>query len=130
MIEADSFEQVANRCIYPFVDEEYRNAFRELTEKVFRGGSGTLVFQMTGLKGGRYWLEMHATGLVGEGGEVIGVLGITRNITERKKAERKIEYLNRVYAMLSSINGLMVRVRNCDELFKDACRNRRGKLSP
>jgi CheY-like chemotaxis protein len=41
MIEADSFEQVANRCIYPFVDEEYRNAFRELTEKVFRGGSGT-----------------------------------------------------------------------------------------
>jgi diguanylate cyclase (GGDEF)-like protein/PAS domain S-box-containing protein len=31
-------------------------------------------------------------------------------------------YLNRVYAMLSSINSLIIRARSRDELFKDACR--------
>lgn len=122
MIEADSFQQVANRNLHFLVVEEYRNAFRELTERVFRGESGTLEFQITGLKGGRYWLETHATPLPGERGEVTALLGITRNITERKKADDRIVYLNRVYAMLSGINTLIVRVRDRDELFRDACR--------
>jgi DNA-binding response OmpR family regulator len=41
MIEADSFQQVANRNLHFLVAEEYRNAFRELTASVFRGESGT-----------------------------------------------------------------------------------------
>jgi len=45
-----------------------------------------------------------------------------RDITERKAAERMITRLNRVYAMLSRINSLIVRVRDRDELFREACR--------
>jgi PAS domain S-box-containing protein/diguanylate cyclase (GGDEF)-like protein len=47
---------------------------------------------------------------------------ILRDITERKEAESRIAYLNRVYAMLSGINTLIVRVRDRDELFREACR--------
>jgi diguanylate cyclase (GGDEF)-like protein/PAS domain S-box-containing protein len=36
--------------------------------------------------------------------------------------EEKLERLNRVYAVLSGINGMIVRVRDRDELFREACR--------
>jgi PAS domain S-box-containing protein/diguanylate cyclase (GGDEF)-like protein len=55
-------------------------------------------------------------------GEVIGTASIGEDITERKEAEERIAFLNRVYAMLSGINTLIVRVRDRDELFKEACR--------
>jgi len=45
-----------------------------------------------------------------------------QDITEQKRAEERIKRLNRVYAVLSGINGLIVRVRDRDELFGEACR--------
>jgi diguanylate cyclase (GGDEF)-like protein/PAS domain S-box-containing protein len=45
-----------------------------------------------------------------------------RDITARKEAEGRIKRLNRVYAVLSGINTLIVRVRDRDELFREACR--------
>jgi diguanylate cyclase (GGDEF)-like protein/PAS domain S-box-containing protein len=51
-------------------------------------------------------------------GEVIGTASIGEDITARKQTEQAL----RVYAVLSGINTLIVRVRNRDELFKEACR--------
>ena len=50
------------------------------------------------------------------------IVAIARDITERKEAEEKIRRLNRVYAVLSSINALIVRVRDRQELLDEACR--------
>ncbi len=44
-----------------------------------------------------------------------------RDITERKESRARITHLNRVYAVLSAINGLIVRASNRDELFRQAC---------
>ena len=55
-------------------------------------------------------------------GEVIGTASIGEDITERRRAEARVVYLNRVYAMLSGINTLIVRARDRDELFSGACR--------
>src|SRR6266850_4811576 len=55
-------------------------------------------------------------------GEPIGTASIGEDITEQKQAEIKIKGLNRVYAVLSEINTLIVRVRDRDELFREACR--------
>jgi diguanylate cyclase (GGDEF)-like protein/PAS domain S-box-containing protein len=55
-------------------------------------------------------------------GDVIGTASIGEDITERQRAEIRIKRLNRVYAVLSQINALIVRVRDRDELFKEACR--------
>ena len=44
-----------------------------------------------------------------------------RDITDRKYAADQIVHLNRVYAILSRINALTVRVNTRDELFKEAC---------
>jgi len=45
-----------------------------------------------------------------------------QDVTEQKQAEERIRRLNRVYAVLSGINGLIVRASGRDELFGEACR--------
>jgi diguanylate cyclase (GGDEF)-like protein/PAS domain S-box-containing protein len=55
-------------------------------------------------------------------GDVIGTASIGEDITEQKRAEIRIKRLNRVYAVLSGIDTLIVHVRVRDELFKEACR--------
>src|SRR2546425_12971067 len=44
-----------------------------------------------------------------------------QDVTEQKEAEEKIRRLNRVYAVLSGINALIVRARDREELFREAC---------
>jgi diguanylate cyclase (GGDEF)-like protein/PAS domain S-box-containing protein len=55
-------------------------------------------------------------------GDVIGTASIGEDITDQKRAEIGIKYLNRIYAVLSGINTLILHVRDRDELFKEACR--------
>jgi len=45
-----------------------------------------------------------------------------QDITEQKRVEQRVRRLNRVHAVLSGINTLIVRVRDRDELFREACR--------
>src|SRR5665647_800412 len=47
---------------------------------------------------------------------------IARDITLQKESEKRITRLNRVYAVLSGINTTIVRSRDRQELFDDACR--------
>jgi diguanylate cyclase (GGDEF)-like protein/PAS domain S-box-containing protein len=55
-------------------------------------------------------------------GRVIGMATVGEDITEGRRSEARIAYLNRMYAFLSGINSLIVRVRDRAELFRDACR--------
>jgi PAS domain S-box-containing protein len=47
---------------------------------------------------------------------------IIRDITERKTAQRRIEQLNRAYALLSEVNQMIVRTSERGVLFHEACR--------
>ena len=71
-------------------------------------------------KGGELMLvETRRQALHTDTGWVIVANG--RDITERKRAETRIKRLNRVYSVLSGINALIVRVRDRNELFREAC---------
>lgn len=58
----------------------------------------------------------------GADGAVEYLSTIARDITRRKVSEARIARLSRIYAVLSGINTTIVRVRDEDELFKEACR--------
>ncbi|MDH3445687.1 MAG: PAS domain S-box protein, partial [Deltaproteobacteria bacterium] len=90
MIEADSAETIQGKFVYPLVVPEDRAAFQSLTERVFRGESGRLEFDIIGLKGTRRTLETHVVPLRDSSGNVISALGVTREITERKQAQESI----------------------------------------
>ena len=47
---------------------------------------------------------------------------LAHDVTDRVQSQRKIARLNRVYALLSGINSAIVRIRDRDALFKEACR--------
>lgn len=90
MIEADSIEQVVGNKFSSLVAPEHREAFIGLSQRVLRGESGTLEFEVIGLKGTRRWLETHRSPLKDEDGKVSASLGIARDITERKRGEEEL----------------------------------------
>jgi PAS domain S-box-containing protein len=90
MVEADTPEQIVGQDVLRVVAPEYHNAFTDLSKRVFAGATGTLEFEIIGFKGTRRWLETHAVPLRGPQGEIHSVLGITRDITQRKYAEQAL----------------------------------------
>jgi len=53
--------------------------------------------------------------------EVVGTASIGEDITESRRANARIVYLNRVKAVISAINLLIVHVKDRDQLFDGAC---------
>ena len=72
--------------------------------------------------GDRRLIRWNNSVLRSAGGYVIGTASIGEDIIERKEAEERIAFLNRLYAALSGINTLIVRVHDRDELSSEACR--------
>ena len=90
MIEAESAEAVLGKCVYGLVAPEHVTAFRSLTERVCRGERGILEFEIIGLKGARRWLETHAAPFRDEESGETRLLSITRDVTDRRRAERAL----------------------------------------
>ncbi|MBI4543511.1 MAG: PAS domain S-box protein, partial [Gemmatimonadetes bacterium] len=122
MIEAESLEQVRDRPVAPIVAPAYRDAFADLCRRVFAGGEGTLEFEIVALKGARRWLETHAVPLRGPDGWVTSLLGITRDVTRRKRAE---VIQNASYRISEAVHS----TRNLRELYQ-AIHDIVGELMP
>lgn len=73
------------------------------------------------LKDGRI-IDRYSAPVIGADLTHYGRIWYFRDLTESKKAQKRITYLNRVYAMLSGINTLIVRTDTREELFSEACR--------
>ncbi len=69
--------------------------------------------------GSAYWLEVRRQAQLLD--ERWTIVSLVRDVTDRKLAEHRIAQLNRVQAMLSGINTLIVRAQTRAELFKQAC---------
>ena len=90
MIQAANIEQVRGMLIGEVVAPEHREAFNHLHQRVFAGESGTLEFEIVGLHGKRRWLTTHAVPLRDASGRIQASLGITRDITEARRAEQQL----------------------------------------
>ena len=68
-----------------------------------------LVFRITGFQGARRWLETHAVPVHDYEGKTVRLLSITRDITERKRAENAL--VDRARMLLSTYENMAELIR-------------------
>jgi len=87
MVGAQCAEEVVGKSIYDLIAPEFREAFRELNKRIYKGEKGSLEFDITGLQGQRRHMESHAVPLRNPDGSIVQ-LAVTHDISERKASER------------------------------------------
>lgn len=92
MLESDSLTEVQQHGPLEFILPENRAAFLALHQRVMKGESGYLEYEILGLKGTRRSFETYAAPLRDPDGSIT-LLAISRDITARKQAESRIQYL-------------------------------------
>jgi PAS domain S-box-containing protein len=89
MIEADDLSQVRGHPVLGVIAPEFQEKYADLHERVIRGESAHMEYQVVGLHGGRRWLETHAVPMQSQ--SEVQHLAITRDIDEKKKYEAELE---------------------------------------
>lgn len=101
MLEADDEKAVVGHFVYDFVATEYREAFRQLTERVCHGQNGSLEFEIIGLQGTRLWVETRAVPFSNLSNGELVQLAISRDITEYKQIELREQCYTQVLELLN-----------------------------
>ncbi len=109
MLEAASEEAVLGEPIERFVAPENLPAFRAQAQSVALGRTAGLVFEVIGARGGRRWLSNQSVPLRDEEGRVRAVLGISEDISERRRAELALRQSDAHFrALLDSARDFML----------------------
>jgi diguanylate cyclase (GGDEF)-like protein/PAS domain S-box-containing protein len=110
MLEVDNVDEARRIGLQEFILPEHRKAFANLHKSVCRGKTGQLEFQVKGKKGSVRWLETHAAPLRDGNGQVIALLGVTRDITEHKYAEASLQKSELRYRTLveATFEGIVI----------------------
>lgn len=105
MIECDDLASLKEKCVYPMVAPEHRDAFQALNENVCQGGKGTLQFELIGLHGTRRSLETQAVPILGPDG-ALRQLSITRDITTRLSLEAQLLHAQKMESVGQLAGGV------------------------
>lgn len=90
MVEIDDFETVRDKSILFFVAPLYQEQAAKMVADAFKGKSGLMEFEMLTLKGKRRWCEINIVPYRNAEGKVIHALGVTRDVSVRKKKEEEL----------------------------------------
>ncbi len=115
---------IVGKTDHAFVPAELADFFREKDKAAILAAGPSINEEWVTFAsdGHRELLETIKTPVFDQTGKLLGVLGIARDITERKQSAERINGLIRVYAVLSGINEAIVRQRDRDSLFRESCR--------
>ncbi len=89
--------------------------------RVLAGAPAVDLERTEGSNGSQRWLSESKAAIRNAGGEPIGLVGIVRDITERKRQQERIARLTRVRSVTSGINSTIVRTRDRVALLGESC---------
>lgn len=100
MVEADQPEDVIGKNLLTVVSDNHKAEARRLVGEAYMGNEGRLEFEMITLKGRTRWCEVSLVPFLNADGQITCVLGVTRDMTERKKAELELSRNEEKYRTL------------------------------
>ncbi|AIE74821.1 MULTISPECIES: EAL domain-containing protein [unclassified Synechocystis] len=115
-------EEVIGRPIRDFSVDQQGQTEVEINKKIRQVRTSELqIFEWLAQKqnGHVFWVEISIRPTVIDG--KARLLAVVRDISERKRSQRRIEYLSRLYATLSQVNQAIIENRGRDELFRAIC---------
>ena len=113
---------VIGRKIQDVWPSDIASALKKNDQQVLSTGKSLQVVEVTRLNGQtRYWLATKFP-ILGKEDAIEMVAGVSVDITDRREQELRIARLNRIHEVLSGINSAIVRIRDREELFQEACR--------
>lgn len=118
-------EDVVGKTDFDFFGEQHaREAFEDEQRIISTGRPLKNVEEMETWPGGAVtWCSSTKVPIFDDNGNVVGIAGISRDITERKLQERHIQQVSRLYAAMSHMNHAILRARTRDGLFFEVCRS-------
>jgi diguanylate cyclase (GGDEF)-like protein/PAS domain S-box-containing protein len=117
-----SEEGVGDGWAKPFHPDDQQPAFSAWQEARDTRSPLSIEIRLRRADGVYRWWLLQGVPQLDAAGNVIKWFGTGTDIHDQKTAEIKIRRLNRVYAVLSGINALIVRATDRDALFSEACR--------
>lgn len=100
-------QDIIGKTDYDFVDKELADSFRKNDKKAMYNGCPTVNEEVVVFASDNHaeLLETTKVPVLSENKDIIGVLGIGRNITEKRKAEQEIETQNlKLYELNNALN--------------------------
>jgi two-component system cell cycle sensor histidine kinase/response regulator CckA len=112
MIEAPDRASVLGVNALEIVHPDHHDDYLALLRNVYAGGTGHLQFRIVGLGGTERWVETHAAPLRASTGTVEAMLAVTRDMTERLRAEAALhESQRRLSTLMDHLPGMAYRCR-------------------
>lgn len=117
-------EDFIGKADYDFADKNLAAAFRRHDSDILLAAAARIdeEFSTTVGSGEAAFLKAIRTPMFDASGRLIGVLGVARDITERKIAEEKIHRLAQLNAARSHCGQAIVRCIDREQLFSQVCR--------
>ena len=103
-------------------DDKERIRAETLWDAGGTSANATIEYRIVRPDGAIRWILTRTFKIPGNEDIPARTVGVATDVTERRQAEARVDHLNRVYAMLSGVNSLIVRVTERDELLREACR--------
>jgi len=115
--------ELLGKTDYDYFDSVLADYFREKDKAAMAAGKPTVNEEAViyADDGHQELLETIKTPMYDSKGDLIGVLGIARDITEYKQSIDKLNKASRLYATLSQINATIIRERDQKKLFQEIC---------
>ena len=97
LIEANDLDQVKGCCAYLMVVPAHRETYRQFNESICSGVSGSLEYQIQGLRGTLRWVHTSAVPMKDPATGRTLHLAITRDITDQKRSEEELKQSEQNY---------------------------------
>ena len=120
----DNPDDVIGKTDFDFFDKENASRFFNGEKEIITTGHAMRnVEEMDTFPDGTVtWFSTTKVAMYDSTGTAVGIVGISRDITERKLQERHVQQVTRLYAAMSQTYQAMLRARTREDLFSEVCR--------